>query len=330
MRHNRAISLPAILIAVAILAAPTSSALSEIRCALVKPEQCLTEEAEAPLETEPSCATHSSHDRYAAKQLSAAVRSAKRYPAEVKREVDVFWEARYAIYQGLISQGSAPLFNSDQGYLESSEGTPICLLHGRSDVIDNAELILTIGERYAEIPPIVVAAAIAEQASDVERVFGVDILEKTAMALPGKDDMSIGIAQLRPTEVISLGLGTVDLFDPEIAVRGMYAKLRFANARIDLMQSEDAPLSATERTMLLSLAQNHLGTVDEYFELGGDWDRLTAIDNYARIMRYFLVHLDWLVENGWELPPDIDLESWRRIVFSAPGETAPPDLGRRF
>ncbi len=316
----------AILMAVAILAAPSSSVLSEIRETFDEP----IETTDLYLASKPSCTYHTSHARYATKPLSAAAASIKLRPAEVKHDEDAFWEARYWIYQGLISQGSAPLFNSNEGYLEESDGTPICLLHGRNDVINNTELILAVGDDYPELPPTLIAAAIAEQASDVERAFGVDIWEQTALGLPGKEDMSIGIAQLRPTEVVSLGLGTVDLFDPEIAVRGMYAKLRVAAERIDALESAEMPLTLTERYMLLSLAQNHLGTVDEYFAVNGDWNELMAMDNYARIMRYFLVHLDWLLETGWELPPDIDLERWRRTVFSAPRNPEPPELGRRF
>jgi hypothetical protein len=330
MRLYRALQPLAIIVVVGLLAAPTSSALSELRCGLREPVDCLTEEAATPLEGDASYGRHSSHARYATKVLSAATASAKLYPAEIKRAEDAFWEARYAIYQGLISQGSAPLLNSDLGYLESSDGTPICLLHGRSDVLQNATLIRYIGALHPETPPIIVAAAIAEQASDVERVFGVDILEEAALTvLPGKEDMSIGIAQLRPTEMISLGLGGVDLFDPEMAVRGMYAKLALAGELMDDLASADAPLSPTERYMLLSLAQNHLGTVNDYYAVDGDWDQLMAMGNYARIMRYFLVHLDWLHESGWELPPDVDLDRWRRVVFSTPQEADPPELGRR-
>ncbi len=312
--------------AVGILAAPNSSVLSELRMTLDES----IETTDLHPTSKPNCTHHSSHARYATKPLSAAVASIKLRPSEVKHDEDAFWEARYWIYQGLMSQGSDPLFNSDQGYLENSDGTPICLLHGRNDVTNNTDLILAVGDDYPEIPPTLIAAAIAEQASDVERVFGIDIWEQTALGLPGQEDMSVGIAQLRPTEVISLGLGTVDLFDPEIAVRGMYAKLHVANARIDALQSPEAPLTVTERYMLLSLAQNHLGTVDDYFAVNGDWDQLMAMSNYARIMRYFVVHLDWLLETGWELPPDVDLDRWRRTVFSAPRDPEPPELGRRF
>jgi hypothetical protein len=327
MRLRRAFGLAALLLAVGVLAAPTSSVLSELRCGSGERSECLLEDT---TDTTTTYGTRTSHDRYSTKPLSAALQSVKHPPLEVKREEDSFWQTRYVLYQSLISQGSAPLLNIDNGYLESGDGTPICLLHGRSDVVRNATLIRYIGALNPEIPPTIVAAAIAEQASDVDRLFGVDILEKTAMLLPGYENMSIGIAQLRPTEVISLGLEGVDLFDPEMAIRGMYAKLHMALAQVEALEHPDAPLTPTERIMLLSLAQNHVGAVDDYFALNGDWDRLLATENYARIMRYFLVHLDWLLETGWDLPPDIDLDRWRRVVFSDPQEPEPPDLGRRY
>ena len=242
---------------------------------------------------------------------------------------DALWEARYVIYQELISQGSTPLFRSGGGYLESQDGTPICLLHGRSDVLNNSELIRSVAAEYPRIAPVVVAACIAEQASDVERIFGLDILEKTILSIPGQENMSVGIAQIRPTEALSLGvtLDPLELFDPEIAVRGMVAKLRSVDERIDALQNPDDPVSLTERYMLLSLGQNSPGISDEYFAAGRDWDLLLSRNNNARVMRYFLVHLDWLVANGWELPDDVDLDLWRKIAFSSPQEVEEPYLG---
>ena len=183
---------------------------------------------------------------------------------------DTLWEARYRIYQELISQGSAPLFRSGEDYLEAEDGTPICLLHGRSDVLANSELIQSVAEEYPGVAPAMVAAAIAEQASDLERIFGLDVLEKTTLFFPGQEDMSVGIAQIRPTEAMSLGLSLdpLDLFDPEIAVRGMVAKLRAVDERISALQDPAHPISLTERYMLLSLGQNSAGIVDGYVAAG--------------------------------------------------------------
>ncbi len=234
------------------------------------------------------------------------------------------WEATYLVYQELISEGSAPLLFPNGGYLESSDGTPVCLVHGRSDVQDNADLIRNLGSEYPGIPPVLVAASIAEQASDVERIFGLDIWEKAALAFPGWDDMSIGIAQLRHTEAISLGLGSGDLFDPETAVRGMYSKLQSADQQIDLIQDPASPLPLTDRYMLLSLAQNNPGSIYEYMQTSSDWKVLLSRRNNARVMRYYLVHLDWLLANGWSLPGGVDLDLWRQIVFTPVQEDVAP------
>ena len=230
-------------------------------------------------------------------------------------DVDRLWRLRYAVYQELISQGSAPLLTLPE--MGSGGINQVCLLHGRNDVVTNAQLIRIIGRAYPEVPPIIVAGAIAQQASDVERVFGVDILEQVVLGVPGLENMSIGIAQLRPTEAHLWGLGAVDLFDPAIAIYGMFTKVQLSVDRIAELQNPLAPVRSTDRYMLLSLAQNSPRAVDDFFKVGGDWSALLAKHNNTRVMRYYLVHFDWLVAHGWELPSDVDLEVWRSIVFSA-------------
>lgn len=233
---------------------------------------------------------------------------------------DAAWVRRYQLYQALITAGSAPLLQlgaSDDATEEPS--LTLRLLHGRADAQNYATFIEAEGRNYPAIPPILVAAAIAEQASDIERVFGIDVLEQTALAFPGLENMSVGIAQIRPREAQMLGLGEgINLFNPEIAIRGMYAKMAHANARIEHLQDPEAPLALTDRYMLLSLAQNSLSKVDEFFALDGDWDVILQQDNNARVMRYFIVHLDWLLLNGWALPAGVDLDYWRACVFSTP------------
>lgn len=235
-------------------------------------------------------------------------------------QTDEVWATRYQVYQMLITAGSAPLLQlgADAGTTEDSSFT-VHLLHGRADAQNNAHLIKAEGRSYPDIPPILVAAAIAEQASDIERVFGMNALEQTALALPGLENMSIGIAQIRPQEAATLGLGEeADLFDPETAIRGMYAKMAHADARIEQRQDPESPLALTDRYMLLSLAQNSLGKVDEFFALHGDWALILQQGNNARVMRYFIVHLDWLLLNGWTLSEQVDLDTWRAVVFSTP------------
>ncbi len=240
------------------------------------------------------------------------------YPRGGSADGDLLWKARYTVYQELTTHWSRSRVPRDESGIMPEEGKIITVLHGRNDVLENAALILDAGQAYPEIPAIYVAAAIAHQASDIERIFGVDLLEELALNLPGLDDMSIGIAQIRPSETDWLGLGEVDLFEPEVAVEGMYNKFTHASARIDAVQSPLSPLPPTDRAMLLSLAQNSPAAVDAFFAAGGNWDLVLAQANNQRVMRYFLVHLDWLVNSGWELPGDVDLDRWRAIVFSAP------------
>jgi hypothetical protein len=260
----------------------------------------------------PAIPPHSPHSSYHAVDWHC-------YPGQDTEPAgDPLWRARYLVYQELItywSRSAVPEKGTEAVPVESSA---IALLHGRNDVLDNATLIAEVAPDYPEIPAIFVAASIAHQASDVERAFGVDILEQIAINFPGLDNMSIGIAQLRPTETESLGLGEVDLFDPEFAIDGMFTKIRLSGVRIDELQNPISPVPPTDRAMLLSLAQNSPTAVDAFFAAGGDWDAVLAQANNQRVMRYFMVHLDWLVECGWELPGDVDLGRWRAIVFSAP------------
>ncbi len=269
-------------------------------CILQEPEMmCFYEPASAPLE--------------ASTRQGANSAATSNIPL---LEQELVHAARYTVYQGLISQGSCSLPQVAAGAPEGEGEALLCPLHGRADVTANAETILAQGGEYLDVPPILVAAAIAEQASDVERLFGLDVLEKTVLQFPGKDNMSIGIAQLRPAEAQTLGLGAADLFDPEVAVRGMYAKIQQGNQRIDQLQDPAAPLSRTDRYMLLSLAQNNASVIEYFFELDGDWGQFLLHGNNARVMRYYLTHLDWLVANGWTLPEGVDLARWRQIVFS--------------
>ena len=214
------------------------------------------------------------------------------------------WWARYAFMQTAMTIGSSyPL-------------RP--LLHGRQDARQNSHTIKSLAADYQDVAPVMVAAAIAEQASDVERLFGIDLWERAALSvLPSKQDMSRGIAQLRPSEQAGLGLAG-DLFDPATAIEGMYAKVSAASARIGELDPSES-LAPTDRCMLLALAQNSgTGVVDQFFQANKDW--ATMLDpgkgNNARILRYFTLHLDWLLQEGWELPDGVDKDRWRQIVFA--------------
>lgn len=277
---------------------------------------------EWPCQLPEGCDGLSSESQSSTGALNTADSIAAAAPQTLETQIektDQTWVRRYQVYQQLITKGSTPLLQLDSNdALTQDDEIAIRLLHGRADVQNNAQHIQDEGRAYPDVPPILVAAAIAEQASDVERLFGVDALEKMALAVPGLDNMSIGIAQLRPGEALSLGLGEVDLFDPKIAIRGMYTKIDLGNTRITQLQDPAAPLALTDRYMLLSLAQNGTSEVDEFFALGNDWSVTLVQGNNARVMRYFVVHLDWLLLDGWTLPEGVDLEYWREIVFSVP------------
>jgi len=72
--------------------------------------------------------------------------------------------------------------------------------------------------------------------------------------------------------------------------------------------------------MLLALAQNaNLHPINNFFdpEVGGKWEKMLPISNYARVLRYSLLHLEWLITTReWIIPEDLDLSRWRELAFS--------------
>ena len=199
-------------------------------------------------------------------------------------------------------------------------------IQGRREVLTHAEEI----GRWA--PPdleLMVAASIAHQASDFkDRPFGTDTLEIVWRELID-DNISVGIAQLRREEVIHWApyLYGTDLLSPEAAIRIMAAKLSQANAYI---LRNHARVSDIDRLMLLALAQNTTShrsmrnTVDYFFDTAeGNWSQMLDGDedlqrNWRIQLRLVLIHVDWLVEQGWPLPDGLDLAYWSRSAFSAP------------
>ncbi|MEZ4769338.1 MAG: hypothetical protein R2844_13040 [Caldilineales bacterium] len=138
------------------------------------------------------------------------------------------------------------------------------LLHGRQDVLANSELIRRFAVQDLEL---IVAASIAHQASDIkDRPFGADAVE-TFVLENVNPDASVGIAQLRPSEVVYWApeLIGADLLEPEIAVRVMTAKLEKADHYIARTYPE---ASVTDRTMLLALAQNDSSEIAMHKTIG--------------------------------------------------------------
>ncbi len=203
---------------------------------------------------------------------------------------------------------------------------PISPIQGRREVLAHAEEIRRWAPDDLEL---LVGASIAHQASDFkDRPFGTDALELVWRELVD-DDISVGIAQLRQTEVVLWApyLYGVDLLSPDAAIRIMTAKLSQTNSYI---LHNYPQIAATDRFMLLALAQNAASgstmrhTVGFFFEVAGaDWTEMLASEralemDWREQLRLVLLHTAWLVEQGWPLPDGLDLDFWSRIAFAEP------------
>lgn len=201
---------------------------------------------------------------------------------------------------------------------------PVSPIQGRRAVMANAEMIKKWAPDDLEL---LVAASIAHQASDFkDRPFGTDALEVVWRELVD-DNISVGIAQLRHDEVVYWApyLEDVDLLSPEAAIRVMTAKLMQTNSYI-LQVAPDVPV--TDRMMLLALAQNAASyrmvreTVDYFFgPANRNWNAMLASErakqrDWQEQLRLVLVHLNWLIEQGWRLPEGLDLQQWELAAFT--------------
>ncbi|MCO5244245.1 MAG: hypothetical protein M9927_10530 [Anaerolineae bacterium] len=202
-------------------------------------------------------------------------------------------------------------------------------IHGRQDVLANSDLIRRFAVKDMEL---IVAATIAHQASDAkDRPFGADAVE-TFWIENVDPDASVGIAQLRASEVVYWApeLVGADLLDPEVAVRVMTAKLEKANRYIS---RADPDTSITDRTMLLALVQNDSSeiamrnTLNAFFVTARqDWTTMLSLDeaksrDWMEQLRLVLVQYDWLVSQGWEKPAGIDRDFWARTAFPRASKT---------
>ena len=203
----------------------------------------------------------------------------------------------------------------------------IGLAHGRQDVRSYRATITALAVDFESVAPIMTAAGIAHQASDFkERPFGCDVCDEAWAGL-GKllgKDTSKGIAQLRQGEIEQLVGPGANPYDPTDAVKGMYAKLGQANAEIS---AHDRSIGMTDRYMLLAIRQNsYAGNPIGYFFGDGNasWGSMMANPHYGDSwtfqLRQVLLHLEWMVAQGWELPEGVDLQQWQQIVFGEQGE----------
>lgn len=203
---------------------------------------------------------------------------------------------------------------------------PISPIQGRRAVLQHADEIRLWAPDDLEL---LVAASIAHQASDFkDRPFGTDAIEEFWRELID-DNISVGIAQLRRAEVATWApyLDGADLLSPSLAIRVMVAKLKQANSYI---LYRDPKITDTDRYMLLALAQNTASTgamrsTIDFFVDGaqGDWlvmmtsERARMLD-WQEQLRLVLLHLDWLVEQGWPVPDGLDRYYWSRVAFANP------------
>lgn len=201
---------------------------------------------------------------------------------------------------------------------------PISPIQGRREVLRYAEEIRSWAPDDLEL---LVAASIAHQASDFkDRPFGTDAVEAAWRALID-DNISVGIAQLRRGEVAHWApyLQGVDLLSPEMAIFVMIAKLRQSN---DYILYRHPKIPDTDRYMLLALAQNTSSsttmrtTVDFFVDVAdGDWMAMLASErakehDWQEQLRLVLLHVDWLIEQGWDVPEGLDREYWSLVAFS--------------
>ena len=230
-------------------------------------------------------------------------------------------------YQQKMSEEWVFVYDLWQMGISSLSGLgPISPIQGRRAVIEHAEEIRLWAPTDLEL---LVAASIAHQASDFkDRPFGTDAVEAVWRALID-DNISVGIAQLRRDEVATWApyLKGGDLLAPDLAIRVMSAKLKLSDAYIRYRSPD---ISNTDRYMLLALAQNTASaegmrsTVDFFVDTaGGDWltmmasERAHALD-WQEQLRLVLLHVDWLVEQGWPVPQGLDRNYWLRMAFSEP------------
>lgn len=109
----------------------------------------------------------------------------------------------------------------------------------------------------------------------------------------------------------------------------MSAKLKLSDAYV---RYRLPAVSDTDRYMLLALAQNSASaegmrsTVDYFVDVAdGSWpamlasERAEALD-WQEQLRLVLLHLDWLVEQGWPVPQELDRAYWSQVAFAEPHE----------
>ena len=237
-------------------------------------------------------------------------------PRELVSSEKQTWHTTYLLWKEGISTSTSAL-------------GAVAPAHGREDVLTYADAIHASVSRDLEL---IVAASIAHQASDIrDRPFGTDLVEEF-WRLHMKANASVGIAQLRPEEVVYWAPELVgqDLLAPEVAIRVMAAKLSKANHYI---LSTYSAVDPTDRYMLLAIVQNTSDepamrrTIDTFFQgARRDWNEMLYSAqgerlNWRKQLRLVFLHADWLLSQGWEKPAGLDSTRWATVAFSEePGD----------
>ena len=192
---------------------------------------------------------------------------------------------------------------------------------GLSEVRRHTDLIVNYAENYG-VPPIALAGGIAAQGNAATRPFGWDWPEQLQLRIQQRltgDAPSVGIAQITPGEAAGFGI-MGDLFDPEVSIECMAAKLQSAQERISYWEQKGYEFSATDRFMLTLIAENSgAGIVNKFVKgAGHNWQNLLRHDMGAwRVLARMMAYVDYLQTQGWSLSPGVEPDDIWRIIEDA-------------
>ena len=203
---------------------------------------------------------------------------------------------------------------------------------GFHEVLANYKHIFTVASSY-RIPPTILAASIMAQGNSWQRyVPFFERLQVNSLTVsrdwPGGLGQvlgcraSVGSAQLTPNEMNKYlpGHNANDLFQDEVAIEGMAAKLANADT---ILNAGGVSYSETDRWMVLAVAQNNgPGSPNLYIQKGGKWDKFYEAELEDREPSSDWLNLGKILKNvrilsryvTYAIPGDIDLDRWQRII----------------
>jgi hypothetical protein len=188
------------------------------------------------------------------------------------------------------------------------------------------------------IPPIALAAGVEIQAPGRWD----DLMTVTLKCSIGDCNPSVGIGQIRPSEVEQFTQLEVDRFfvnlalinSPELSIRMMHAKLSEARSRFDLVCQ--GRCTETDYFLMYACAHNGMSTremelaVNHSWNLAlslndlafatGDWSRAAKFRLYGHtgdrrwFIRRYVALLEDLQAQGYHLPVGVDLDYMRSLA----------------